>query len=76
LRLLFLFLIGRGEKMRASEKHEKDQNRTNAMYSIIKNPHQADPDVVERFERSPYYPVLNFDKGVVKHDGPSRWEED
>ena len=62
--------------MRASEKHEKDTNRTNAMYSIIKGHHQADPDVVERFERPPYAPVLNFDKGVVKHDSSSRWEED
>lgn len=54
--------------MRAAEKHEKDTNRVNAMYSIIKNPHQADPDVVERFERSPYYPVLQFERGEVNAD--------
>ena len=51
--------------MRAREYRTEQQNRSDAMYSIIKGHHQADPDVIERFERSPYAPVLNFDKGVV-----------
>lgn len=62
--------------MRAQEKRIEEQNRIDAMYSIMKNPHQADPDVIERFERSPYAPVLHFDKGVVNRESSSRWEED
>ncbi len=62
--------------MRARESRMEKQNRVDAMYSIIKGFHQDDPDVVERFERSPYAPVLNFDKGVVNRESHSRWEED
>ena len=51
--------------MRAREKREKDVQRNNAMYSIERGFHQADPKVVEAFNRSPYAPVLNFDRGVV-----------
>lgn len=61
--------------MRAREKREKDEQRSNAMYSIVKGHHQADPDVVERFERSPYYPVLNFERGEVKRERTTESEE-
>lgn len=63
--------------MRASEKNMQDTNQSHA-WGFIEDAtkKRQDPDVVARFERSPYYPVLKFDKGVVKHDGPSRWEED
>ena len=49
--------------MRAAEKHMNDTNHANAMYSIIKSVHNTDPKVVETFERPPYYPVLNFERG-------------
>lgn len=49
--------------MRAAEKHMNDTNHANAMYSIIRSVHNADPKVVEAFERPPYYPVLNFERG-------------
>lgn len=55
--------------MRAREKREKDVQRNNAMYSIERGFHQADPKVVEAFNRSPYAPVLNFDRGEVTYDG-------
>ena len=44
------------------------------MYSIIKDVHTDDPKVIETFNRPPYAPVLNFDKGEVNRDGVSRWE--
>jgi hypothetical protein len=62
--------------MRAQEKRDKDTKRDLALGSIVRFADYVRPGVIETFNRSPYYPVLNFDKGVVKHDGPSRWEED
>ena len=52
--------------MRAREYRMEQQNRVDAMYSIVKGHHQADPEVIERFERPPYWPVLNFSRGVKK----------
>lgn len=62
--------------MRASEHHIKQSNQSRAWGAIIVDYHTNDPDVTERFERSPYWPVLNFDKGVVDRESRSRWEED
>jgi hypothetical protein len=47
------------KKMRAREKRVKDQQHTDAMYSLVKSFHADDPEVIERFKRPPYWPVLS-----------------
>lgn len=49
--------------MRASENNMEKSNQSRSWGSIIKDVHANDPKVIERFERSPYYPVLNFERG-------------
>ena len=49
--------------MRAREKHMNDTNREQALGSIVKDAPHVKPGVVETFERPPYYPVLNFERG-------------
>ena len=62
--------------MRAKEKRINDVNREQALGSIVKDAQYVKPSVVEAFNRPPYAPVLNFNKGVVNRESPSRWEED
>lgn len=61
--------------MRAKEKNEQDTNHMNAMYSIVKGHHQADPKVVETFNRPPYAPVMNFERGEVNRERKTESEE-
>lgn len=49
--------------MRAFERNIEVDNKARAMGSIVLGAHNTDPKVIERFNRPPYWPVLNFDKG-------------
>ena len=62
--------------MRASEKNIRDANQSHA-WGFVEDAARKmqDPDVVERFERPPYWPVLNFERGEVKRERTTESEE-
>lgn len=61
--------------MRASEKNTLDTNRDRAWGSIFKDVHTNDPKVIETFNRPPYWPVLQIERGEVNRERTTESEE-
>jgi len=54
--------------MRASEHNMEKSNQSRAWGSIFKDVHANNPDVIERFERPPYWPVLKCERGEEQRE--------